>query len=160
VGGFPDALDTAVGWSWMVEIGGWPLSEVTTVEGIKMELDAIDLKTNLATGGYLRKKLPGRMKSGTLTITRAAAGPPNPTATHLTDWFTEVLKTDMAKARQSVIIRILDYGGLPIQSFCAKNAWPTTVDYGTFKAGDTNVITEKITLHHEGLYVGETPGDY
>jgi len=144
----------------MIEIGGWPISEVTQVDGVKMEVDPVELKTNLATGTYLRKKLPGKMKSGTITVTRGAAGPPNPTATHLTDWFTEVLKCNMTAARQPIIIRILDYTGLPIQSFCAKNAWPTAIEYGSFKAGDTNVMTEKITIHHEGLYVGETPGDY
>lgn len=33
----------------------------------------------------------------------------------------------------------------------AKNAWPTTIEYGQFKAGDTGATNEKITLHHEGL---------
>jgi hypothetical protein len=48
-------------------------------KGVTPETDAIELKTNSATGQYLRKKLPGRMKSGTLTVTRQGAGGAGPT---------------------------------------------------------------------------------
>lgn len=43
-----------------------------TASGVKLQSDVIELKTNTASGQYTRKKLPGRMKSGTLTITRGA----------------------------------------------------------------------------------------
>jgi hypothetical protein len=42
----------------------------------KTVTDPIELKTNTATGHYLRKKLPGRMKSGQITITRAPPSSP------------------------------------------------------------------------------------
>jgi hypothetical protein len=48
-------------------------------KGTKSATDPIELKTNSATGQYLRKKLPGRMKSGTLTVTRQGDGAANPT---------------------------------------------------------------------------------
>jgi hypothetical protein len=41
-----------------------------TAESIKIHTDSVELKTNSMVGQYTRKKLPGRMKSGTLTITR------------------------------------------------------------------------------------------
>jgi phage tail-like protein len=145
----------------MVTVAGVPFTEITQIDGIKMVVDAIELKTNDATGHYLRKKLPGKMKSGQVTITRGAIGPPS--ATVFTDWMTEVLSGApgaMTKARKNVVITILDYSAIPVAHFCAKNAWPSSIEYGSFKAGDASVMTEKIVLDHEGLYVGETPGDW
>jgi hypothetical protein len=49
----------------------------TTAGSAKIHMDAIELKTNSMTGQYTRKKLPGRMKSGTITVTRQGAGPSN-----------------------------------------------------------------------------------
>jgi phage tail-like protein len=145
----------------MVTVDGVPFTEITQIDGIKMVVDAIELKTNDATGHYLRKKLPGKMKSGQITITRGAIGPPS--ATVFTDWMTDVLSGapgGMTKARKTVVIQILDYAALPVATFAAKNAWPSAIEYGSFKAGDASVMTEKITLDHEGLYVGHTPGDW
>jgi len=161
VGMFGDAFDTAVGWSWMVTVEGVPFTEITSVDGIKIVCDAIDLKTNDATGHYLRKKLPGKLKSGSITIVRGAIGPPS--ATVFTDWMEEVLGGQpgaMSKARKNVVITVLDYAALPVTHFCAKNAWPSSISYGSFKAGDASVMNETITLEHEGLYVGEKPGDW
>jgi phage tail-like protein len=158
VGLFGDALDTSVGWAWMITIDGVPFTEITQVDGVKIVVDSIELKTNTATGQYLRKKLPGKMKSGQLTLTRGAIGPPS--AKVFTDWLTDVFQGNMSKARKTVVITILDYMAAPVATFCAKNAWPTSIEYGSFKAGDANVMTEKIVLDHEGLYVGDKPGDW
>jgi phage tail-like protein len=151
-------LDTAVGYSWMITIDGVPFTEITEVKGVEIKVDVIDLKTNTATGKYLRKKIPGCMKSGTITVTRGAIGPPSGTV--FTDWLTNVLGRDMGKARKNAVITILDYMAAPVAHFCAKNAWPSAITYGNFKAGDANVMSETITLEHEGIYVGESPGDW
>jgi len=158
VGLFGDAFDVGVGWSWMVTVEGVPFSEISSVDGIKMVIDPIELKTNDATGHYLRKKLPGKLKSGQITITRGTIAPPQ--ATLFTDWMASVLEGKMSGARKNVVITILDYSAIPVAKFCAKNAWPSSIEFGSFKAGDASVMTEKIVLDHEGLYVGETPGDW
>jgi phage tail-like protein len=142
----------------MITIDGVPFTEITQVDGVKLIVDSIELKTNTSTGQYLRKQLPAKMKSGTLVLTRGAIGPPS--ATVFTDWLTDVYKGNMKSARKTVVITILDYMAAPVAHFAAKNAWVTQIEYGSFKAGDANVMTEKITLVHEGLYVGDKPGDY
>jgi len=144
----------------MINIDGWVFSEITSVDGIKVVMDVVELKTNTPTGQYIRKKMPGRMKSGQLTIVRGAIGPP--TGTVFKDWMTEVFQGKMKTARKNAVLTILDYGGIPIPggTFCAKNCWPSTLAVSAFKAGDTNVMTETVTLEHEGLYIGDTPGDW
>jgi phage tail-like protein len=155
---FGDVLDTAVGWAWTIEIDGIVFSEITQIDNVKIQIDPIELKTNTATGQYLRKKVPGKMKSGTLTLTRGAIGPP--TGTVFTDWLTDVFQGNMSTARKTAIISILDYMGIPVAKFAAKNCWPSAIEYTSFKAGDTAVMNEKITLEHEGLYIGDSPGDW
>jgi len=155
---FGDVLDTAVGWAWTIEIDGIVFSEITQIDNVKIQLDPIELKTNTATGQYLRKKVPGKMKSGTLTLTRGAIGAP--TGTVFTDWLTDVFQGNMSTARKTAIISILDYMGIPVAKFAAKNCWPSAIEYSSFKAGDTSVMNEKITLEHEGLYIGDSPGDW
>jgi phage tail-like protein len=155
---FGDVLDTAVGWAWTIEIDGIVFSEITQIDNVKIQLDPIELKTNTATGQYLRKKVPGKMKSGTLTLTRGSIGPP--TGTVFTDWLTDVFQGNMSSARKTAVISILDYMGIPVAKFAAKNCWPSAIEYTAFKAGDTAVMNEKITLEHEGLYVGDSPGDW
>jgi hypothetical protein len=41
--------------------------------------------------------------------------------------------------------------GNPVQKFKFVNGWAKSVEYGTLKAGDTSVLTEKLTIAHEGL---------
>src|SRR5580704_3013829 len=113
----------------MITIDGVPFTEITQVDGVKIVVDSIELKTNTATGQYLRKKLPGKMKSGQITLTRGAIGPPS--ATVFTDWLTDVFQGNMTKARKTVVITILDYMAAPVATFCAKNAWPTSIEYGS-----------------------------
>jgi phage tail-like protein len=159
----PD-LFTGVGWSFGVEIDGLAFMEVTKIEGIKLEADVIELKTNSLIGAYTRKKLPGRMKSGSVTLSRAfPAVPGNPSSPVFVNWIQQVFKGDMTGARKTMNIYV--YGtafpgwtgsatgiGPPVAHFVAINCWPTSVDFGSLTAGDTNSITEKVTIHHEGLY--------
>jgi len=144
----------------MITIDGVVFSEITQIDGIKVVLDVIELKTNNPTGVYIRKKLPGKMKSGQITLTRGAIGPP--TGTVFKDWMTEVFMGKMGTARKTAVIQVLGYDGLPVAGavWAAKHCWPSSIEVSNFKAGDTNVMNEKIILEHEGLYFGEAPGEF
>jgi phage tail-like protein len=155
---FGDVFDAAVGWSWMVTIEGVPFNEITSIDGIKMVMDTIEYKFNDKLGHYNRKKLPGRLKSGTITIVRGLTQYPD--GKLFTDWITEVYEGNMKSARKNVVISVMDYMAGQAMQFCAKNAWPSTISVGNFKAGDASVMQETVTLDHEGIYVGEHPGDW
>jgi phage tail-like protein len=154
-------LFTGTGWSFGLEIDRMVFSEITKIEGIKIEADVIELKTQSLLGQYTRKKLPGRMKSGTIVVTRAL--PLAGTTYEFTEWIQKVFSGDMASARRNATIRVFmtagpAFGGTPtgvgpeIMRFVAFNCWPTTIEYGNFAAGDTGTLNEKVTIHHEGLY--------
>jgi phage tail-like protein len=157
-------LFTGVSWSFGVEVDGLQFKEVTKIEGLKLEVDAFELKTNGLLGAYTRKKLAGRMKSGQLTLSRAfPVVPGSETAGEFIAWIQTVFVGDMAGARKNMIINIYGTGypgfsgsasgiGSAVASFTAINCWPVSVDFGSLTAGDATTITEKVTVHHEGLY--------
>lgn len=152
------AFDTAVGWSWSLTIDGMTFTEISQVDGVKLEADVVEWKTNTIAGLYIHRKLPGRMKSGQITLTRGAIGADG--GKYFTDWIESVWQGQMTTARRNAVIKIHGYTipvSPPLASFTAYRCWPTAIEYGAFKAGDNNVMTEKVTLHHEGLYVGSNP---
>ncbi len=57
----------------------------------------------------------------------------------------------MGEARKGGAIVVYDYEGTPIKRYKLTNAWAKSVEIGGLKAGDTSVLTEKITLTHEGI---------
>jgi phage tail-like protein len=141
----PD-FDTGVGWSFGLDIDGIEIKEIQEIDGLKLEVDAIELKHNTSDGKYVNKKLPGRPKAGEITLTR---GVTHDTKWH--DWIKLVYQGEMMPARKNGTINIYDYLGTPVQSFKFINGWAKSVEYGSLKAGDTSVLTEKLTISHEGL---------
>jgi phage tail-like protein len=141
----PD-FDTGVGWSFGLDIDGIEIKEIQEIDGLKLEVDAIELKHNTSDGKYINKKLPGRPKAGEITLTR---GVTSDVKWH--DWIKLVYQGDMMPARKNGTINIYDYLGTPVQSFKFTNGWAKSVEYGALKAGDTSVLTEKLTIAHEGL---------
>ena len=55
----------------------------------------------------------------------------------------------MANARKGGAIIVFDYEGNPIKRYNLTNAWPKSLEIGSLKAGDTNVLTEKLTITYE-----------
>ena len=143
--GLPD-FDTGVGWSFGLEIDGIEIKEIQEVEGLKLEVDSIELKHNTSDGKYINKMLPGRKKAGQITLTR---GVTSDTGWH--SWIQLVMEGNMPGARKNGQVNIYDYMGNPVQSFKFVNGWAKSVEYGQLKAGDTSVLTEKLTIAHEGL---------
>jgi len=140
----PD-LDTAVGWSFGLEFDGVTIKQIQEVSGLKMENDVVDMKHNTNDGKYIYKRLPGRPKPGEVTLTRGLTDD-----TSFDDWIKKSQFGDMAGARKGGAIIVFDHMGTPLKRYSLENAWPKSLELGSLKAGDTTVLTEKLTLTHEG----------
>jgi phage tail-like protein len=138
--------DTGVGWSFGLEIDGIEIKDIQEVDGLKLESDEIELKANTLDGKYVNKRLPGRKKAGELTFTRGITSD----KTWFT-WIDHVFKGDIMAARKHGVVKIYNYKGELAQEFKFINGWPKSVEVSTLKAGDTSVVTEKLTMVHEGL---------
>jgi len=143
-------LDSSVGHSFGLEFDGVQIKSITEVAGLKMEQDVIELKENMgADGKYVIKKLPGRWKSGEVTLTRGLTGDNS-----FEKWVKDSQFGKMADVRKGGAIVVYDYEGTEIKRYNLTNAWPKSLEIGSLKAGDTSVLTEKLVLTYERLEVG------
>lgn len=158
--GLVSAFDVAVNYAWSISIEGITFAEITQVGGVKMESDVVEYKANTIAGLYIHRKLPARMKSGTLTLTRAAYGIDEGKA--FVEWMTGVWGGQFlgGATAKDVHLSLNDFTALGKQKFTAWQCVPASIDYGTWKAGDANVMNEVITLHHCGLYPGSNAATY
>ncbi|MGK4591790.1 phage tail protein [Amycolatopsis sp. w19] len=143
----PD-LDKAVGCSFGLEIDGVQIKQISEVSGLKMEQDVIELKQNTVDGKYVIKKLPGRPKSGEVTLTRGLTEDSS-----FEKWVKDAHFGKMGSARKGGAIIVYDYEGAPIKRYKLTNAWPKSLEIGALKAGDTSVLTEKLVVTYEQMEV-------
>lgn len=139
-------MDSSVGWSFGFEFDGVTIKQIQEVSGLKVESDVIELKHNTNDGKYVNKQLPGRPKIGEITLTRGLTDD-----TTFEKWMKDVGFGKMTDARKGGAIIVYDYEGAPLKRYKLTNAWAKSLELGTLKAGDTSVLTEKLTLAHEGV---------
>ncbi|MBM9506701.1 phage tail protein [Actinacidiphila acididurans] len=141
-------LDSSVGHSFGLEFDSVLIKRITEVSGLKMEQDVIELKQNTADGKYAIKKLPGRPKAGEVTVTRGLTEDNS-----FEQWIKDSRFGNMTNARRNGSIIVYDYEGLPIKRYKLINAWPKSLEISTLKAGDTSVLTEKLSITYESVEV-------
>ena len=142
-------MDTSVGHSFGLEVDGVVIKQIQEVSGVKLEQDVIELKQNTPDGKYVIKKLPGRMKAGEITLTRGLTADNS-----FEKWVEDSRFGKMGAARKGGAIIVFDYEGNPIKRYNLTNAWPKSLEIGSLKAGDTNVLTEKLTITYEVMEAG------
>jgi phage tail-like protein len=131
--------DAAVANSFGCTVGGTAVN-VREVTGLKWEFDMIEVKTQDATGKYFLRKIPGRQKPVTVTITRALT-----TDTVFTDWMKKIEKG--ATDRREVVVTVFTPGSTEaVKRFTVMDCQPSSVEVTQVAAGATNTLDEKITL--------------
>lgn len=141
-------MDSSVGHSFGLEFDSVLIRQITEVSGLKMEQDVIELKQNTTDGKYAIKKLPGRPKAGEVTVTRGLTEDNS-----FERWVKDSRFGQMSAARRNGSIIVYDYEGLPIKRYKLINAWPKALEISALKAGDTSVLTEKLSITYESMEV-------
>jgi phage tail-like protein len=141
-------FDSGVGHSFGLEFDGVTIKHISEVSGLKMEQDVVEYKSNTPDGKFTIKKLPGRQKISEITLTRGLTEDNS-----FEKWAMSSHFGKMTDARKGGAIVVYDFEGQPIKRYKLTNAWPKGLEIGSMKAGDTNVLTEKLILTHEGLEV-------
>jgi phage tail-like protein len=140
-------FDANTAHSFGFEFDGIVIKAIQEVSGLKMEQDVIELKQNTPDGKYVIKKLPGREKAPPdLTLTRALTGDST-----FEEWVKKSRFGQMDQARLGGSIICYDPQGEPLKRYKLTNAWPKSLEIGSLKAGDTNVLTEKLTITCESI---------
>lgn len=136
-----DSFDSSPAYAFKVTIDGIELPKVTEVSGLKQEIDKIELKQQLADGKYVARQLIGRAKTGEFTVTRGLTE-----SKTVSDWLNVVMKGDVAGARKTATVELLDYEGGTIKKYEFRNCWVRSVEINSLKAGATEQATEKFTV--------------
>ncbi|ANJ25705.1 phage tail protein [Agromyces aureus] len=136
-----DPFDSSPAYAFKVTIDGIELPKVTEVSGLKNEVDKIELKQQLADGKYVARQLIGRAKTGEFTVTRGLTD-----SKTISDWLGVVMKGDVAGARKTASVELLDYAGATIKKYEFRNCWVRSVEVNSLKAGATEQATEKFTV--------------
>src|SRR3954470_19156835 len=139
-----DALDSSSANGFRVKIDGIQIPKVIEVSGLKSEVDKIELKQQTQDGKYVVRQLPGRIKAGEFTVTRGLTD--SKTAT---DWLKSVAQGDVAGARKTASVELLDYKGETIKTYNFVNCWVRSVEVNTLKAGAAEQATEKFVVCYD-----------
>lgn len=146
----PKTWDGAPANSFQVMVGTTEIN-VREVTGLKKEFDMIEVKTQTAKGDYVIRKIPGREKAVTITITRALTDDP-----FFDEWMNAT--KDGVVDRRPITVKVLTPGisKTAIKTYEVVNCQPSSVEITQMSAGATNTLDEKITLQGESIKV--TPG--
>lgn len=146
--GLADALDSASANGFIVTVDGIQIPKVNEVSGLKAEVDKIELKQQTSDGKYVVRQLIGRPKAGELTVTRGLTD-----SKTITDWLKQVAQGDVAGARKTASVALLDYAGAPIKTYNFTNCWVKSVEVNALKAGAAEQATEKFVICYDEVTV-------
>jgi phage tail-like protein len=72
---------------------------------------------------------------------------------HFVQWVHEAqARKEGAVARQTTVV-VFAHDGSPVARYHLENAWPSKLEIGTLKAGDTSVVAERLTLTFDRVEV-------
>lgn len=139
-----DPFDSSPANAFTVTIDGIEIPKVVEVSGLKSEVDKIELKQQTKDGKYIVRQLIGRPKAGQFTVTRGLTD-----SKTVTDWLKVVMEGDVAGARKTAAVALLDYKGETIKTYNFTNCWVLSVELNSLKAGATEQATEKFTVCYD-----------
>jgi phage tail-like protein len=137
-------FDNSPANAFTVTIDGIEVPRVIEVSGLKSEVDKIELKQQTKDGKYVVRQLIGRPKPGELSITRGLTE-----SKTVTDWLKTVMEGDVAGARKTAAVALLDYKGDTLKTYNFVNCWVRSVEVNSLKAGAAEQATEKFTVCYD-----------
>ena len=66
-------------------------------------------------------------------------------------WIKDSRFGKMPDARKSGAVVVYDHNNTALKRYTLTNAWRSKLEIGTLKAGDTSVLTEKLTVVYEQM---------
>jgi phage tail-like protein len=137
-------FDNSPANAFSVTIDGIEVPRVIEVSGLKTEVDKIELKQQTKDGKYVVRQLIGRPKAGEFSVTRGLTE-----SKTVTDWLKTVMEGDVAGARKTAAVALLDYKGETLKTYNFVNCWVKSVELNSLKAGATEQATEKFTICYD-----------
>jgi phage tail-like protein len=147
--------DPLVGTNFFLEIAGEVISNLTSVDGLSLEIEKADITQRIAKGAYVQHVTMSKPKwTGELTVKRLA--PLDSTKDALWTWFSKLRNSGMSAAsrngeRKSGSIVIYDTTMTEVSRWNFTNAWPSKIDNDGFDVTKNEPVGESITFQYEQL---------
>jgi phage tail-like protein len=147
--------DPLVGTNFFLEIAGEVISNLTSVDGLSLEIEKADVTQRIAKGTFVQHTTMSKPKwTGELTIKRLA--PLDSSKDPMWTWFMKLRNSGMSAAtrsteRKSGSIVIYDSTMTEVSRWNFTNAWPSKIDNDGLDVTKNDPVGESITIQYEQL---------
>jgi phage tail-like protein len=147
--------DPLVGTNFFLEIQGEVISNLTSVEGLSVEIEKTDINQRTDQGQLVQHVTMSKPKwTGELTVKRLA--PLDSTSDPMWKWFLQLRENGMsattrATDRKTGSIVVYDATLTEISRWNFTEAWPSKIQNDGFDVTKNDPVAESITLQYETL---------
>ncbi len=147
--------DPLVGTNFFLEISGEVIANLTSVDGLHVEIEKADINQRTMKGHLVQHVTMSKPKmTGELTVKRLA--PLDSTKDPLWEWFLKIRDKGMSVAnrgaeRKSGSIVIYDTTMAEISRWNFTEAWPSKIENDGFDVTKNEPVSESITFQYESL---------
>lgn len=148
-------VDPLVGTDFFLEIDGQPVTNLTSVDGLTLEIEKAEINQRTIGGKLVQHSTMSKSKwTGELTIKRLA--PLDMSTDELWKWFNALRNKGMsaparAASRKAGSVVIYDTTLTEIARWNFTNAWPSKIENSGFDVTNNDPVTETITIQYETL---------
>lgn len=114
--------------------------------GLESSNEVVESTSIDEQGKALVQKFPGQLKWSNITLKRGVD-----TARQLWDWRQQVLDGDIAGARKTGTITVIDWKKTDIVVYTFVQAWPCRYSAPGLNAAGNEILVEEIEIAHEGF---------
>ncbi len=138
-------MSMAISANFAIDIGGVAVPTVSEVSAPSLEIDVVEHKDVNDKGLYTIHRVPGKYKAGNITVTRhLKAGELGFEQWLLATW-------QGSPVGKQIGLTYKDSAGQTVREVNFNFGMIKSVEMSNLKAGDTNAVTEKVTIEHTGL---------
>jgi phage tail-like protein len=147
--------DPLVGTNFFLEIDGSVISNLTSVDGLSVELEKADISQRINNGQYIQHVAMSKPKwTGEMTVKRLA--PLDSTNDPLWTWFNGIRNSGMSASnrsgeRKDGSVVIYDTTMTEVARWNFFSAWPSKIANDSFEVTKNDPVHESITIQYEKL---------
>jgi phage tail-like protein len=147
--------DPLVGTNFFLEIDGSVISNLTSVDGLSIEVEKADINQRVASGQFIQHVTMSKPKwTGEITVKRLA--PLNATSDPLWTWFNSIRDKGMSAdnrsgERKDGSVVIYDTTLTEIGRWNFYSAWPSKIANDSFEVTKNDAVHESVTIQYEKL---------
>ena len=147
--------DALVSTNFFLEIDGSVISNLTSVDGLSVEIEKADITQRVQSGQYIQHVAMSKPKmTGELTVKRLA--PLDATSDAMWGWFNTIRDKGMSASnrageRKDGSVVIYDTTMTEIARWNFYSGWPSKIAMDSFEVTKNDPVAESITIQYEKL---------